>query len=1050
MIDFFIKRPIFTSVCSFVIIVAGLICIPILPISQYPELAPPMITVSSVYTGANSEVVETTVTTPLEQAINGVEGMKYMSSTSGNDGSSTIQITFDLERDKDIAAVDVQNSISTVMGTLPEELTKTGITVSKQSTAIISAYAFFAENNEYDDIYISNYVDKFIIDDLKRIPGVGSVSIAGERKYSMRIWVDPVKLTARGLTPSDVVNAISDQNVQVPAGQIGEPPIREDQAFQFTIQVPGRLTSPEEFDEIIISASEDGSLVKIKDIGHSELGSQSYDTALRYNKKPSVGIMIYQLADANALQVYNDVDAKIAELAKDLPPGLKYELAFETVSVVKESIQEVIFTLILAIILVVSVVFLFLQSWRTTLIPVITIPVSLIGTFAFLKVFGFSINTLSLFGIVLATGLVVDDAIVVIENIERNMTEKGMNAIQASIEGMKEVTGAVIASTLVLAAVFLPVAAFPGTTGQLYKQFALTIVFSVSISLFNALTLTPALSALLLKPEKETDDNKFFHFVNKVIYAARDKYQAALEVIVKYKAIMVVVFIALLGLTYYLFTAVPGGFVPNEDQGYFITSVQGPEGTSLNYTSKVVSQVEEILSKQEEVRGIFSVLSYSFSGNGPNQALIFTSLKPLDERAGVMHSARMIVLRLNKAFSQISEAIVMSFEPPALRGIGNVGGFQFELLDHGGHTLNELADAKTELVKAAQQSEVLTGIYSSFTANTPQLEVNIDRTKVKKLGIPMSNLFNTIKIYLGSQYVNDFTFLDRVYRVYVQANKTFRTNPEDIKNFYVRSNFNNALVPLSTLIEIHKEYTSQTISHYNLFRSAEITGSEAPGYSSGQAIAEMEKLADTVLPQGFGYQWSGISLEQIKAGQQGIIFFALGLLFVYLVLAAQYESLVDPLIIILAVPLAIFGALLAQMLRGLDNDVFCQIGLVMLIGLACKNSILIVEFANHLKATQGYDSVKAVVESCKVRFRPILMTSLAFIFGIFPLVIATGAGSASRQSMGTAVFGGMFFSTILSLFIVPIVYLVIKDITAFSSKLKSKHPKKQESGETGS
>ncbi|MEW5820489.1 MAG: multidrug efflux RND transporter permease subunit [Cyanobacteriota bacterium] len=1025
-VDFFIKRPIFTSVCSFIIIIAGLICIPLLPVSKYPELTPPLITVTSNYTGASSEVVETTVTTPLEQAINGVEDMKYMTSQSSNDGSSVIQITFNLGKDKDIAAVDVQNRISSVMGTLPEEVKRTGTTISKKSTSIVVAYGFYTDNDEYTNTFISNYIDKYVSDAVKRIEGVGDATIVGERKYSMRVWLDSNKLAARNLTADDVINAISEQNVQVPAGQIGAPPNFDKQKYQMSIQVQGRLVKPEDFGKIVIKIGEDGSLVKINDIGRVELDSEDYSTVLRFNRKNSVGLLVYQLADANALQVFDDCQEKMEELAKSFPPGLKYKVAFETTSVVEESIEEVIFTLFLSILLVVAVIFLFLQSWRSTLIPVITIPVSLIGTFAILKIFDFSINTLTLFGIVLATGLVVDDAIVVIENIERNMEEKGLSPIKAASVGMKDVTGAVIAATLVLGAVFLPVAAFPGTAGQLYKQFALTIVFSVCISLFNALTLTPALSALLLK-KGGTEMGGFMKKVDNIINGTRDKYYSVLKQTVKYKAVVVALFLIMLGATYYLLKTVPTGFVPTEDQGYFITTVQGPEGTSINYTINIIKEIEDIIYSNPEVTDTFAFAGYSFTGNGPNKAAIWTTLKPIKERKEKNQSVSAVIQSIRGKMMALSGALVVPFEPPSISGIGNVGGFQFQLLDFGGHTLDDLSAQAKNFVGEASQSNVLQSVFTGFTANSPQLYITVDRDKAKRLNISISDIFDTFQVFLGSKYVNDFNYLDRVYRVYAQADKAYRDKPSDIKEFYIRSNASEVLTPLSSLVNIKKQFTAQTISHFNLYRSVEIDGANSPGYSSGQAIQEMDKIADNILPTGYSYQWAGISLEELKAGQQGIIIFGLGLLFVFLVLAAQYESLVDPFVIILAVPLAIFGALFAQHIRGLDNDVFCQIGLVMLIGLACKNSILIVEFANHL-VDQGKDPLTAVTEAGKVRFRPIMMTSFAFILGIFPLVVASGAGAASRISMGTAVFGGMFVSTFLSLFIVPVLYLVAKDI----------------------
>lgn len=1024
-VDFFIKRPIFTAVCSFIIVLLGVICIPTLPISQYPELTPPTITVSSIYTGATSEVVESAITTPLEKAINGVEAMKYMQSQSSNNGASSITVTFDLSRDKDIACVDVQNRISQVTGTLPQEVNRTGITVSKQSSSIIGGYAFFSPTNEYDEIFISNYIDNYITDELSRVPGVGSVTIAGERKYSMRLWLDPNKLTARGLTADDVSNAIQEQNIQVPAGQIGQPPINSGQQYQISLKLHSRLSSVEEFNNIVLKTNKDGSLVKIKDIGTVELGSEDYDSLLKYSGKSAVGFMIYQLSDANALQVYNDVEAKMAELRKDFPPGLVSEMAFETTSVVKDSIREVLFTLGLAIVLVILVIFFFLQSWRTTLIPIVTIPVSLIGTFMFIKLFGFSINTLTLFGIVLATGLVVDDAIVVIENIQRSISDKGLSPIKAASAGMKEVTSAVVASTMVLAAVFLPVAAIPGTTGQLYKQFALTIVFSVLISLFNSLTLSPAMAAIVLAEEKEPTGilaiaNNFINFI-------RDRYHSILELVLRLKPFVLALFIVLMGCTYYLLQIVPGGFVPNEDQGYIISNIQCPDGTSLEYTTSVMDKVVAQINKQEEVKGTFAISGYSFNGTNPNQGLIFTTLKDLKERKGKMHAAKTIVDRLNKVTMAMPEAIIVSFEPPAIQGIGNVGGFQFELIDKGGNTLQDLADNANKMIAASRKDPALTSLFTSYSANSPQLIINVDRDKAKRIGVSLTNVFDTVQIFLGSLYVNDFDYLNRVYRVYIQADKSFRDNPEVINQYYVNSDASGSLVPLSSLVTIVKNYVPQTITHFNVYRSAEINGEAAPNYSSGQAVTAMQKLSAEVLPQGYSYDWAGITIDQLASAKSSIVMFILGLIFVYLLLAAQYENLMDPLIIIFAVPLAVFGALSFQLMRHLENDIFCQIGLVMLIGLACKNSILIVEFANQL-IKKGMKPHDAVLESARIRFRPILMTSLAFILGVLPLALATGAGAASRTSMGTAVFGGMIVSTFLSLFIVPVMFVVFKYI----------------------
>ncbi|MGD9581253.1 MAG: efflux RND transporter permease subunit, partial [Vampirovibrionia bacterium] len=988
---------------------------------------PPLIQVSSTYTGASSEVVESAVTKPLEQAINGAEDMKYMTSTSGNDGNSVIKVTFDLDRDQDIAAVDVQNRISPVNGSLPEEVKKTGTTIKKTSNNIVVGYALFSDKGEYDNIFISNYIDKYISDPIKRIEGVGDVTIAGERKYAMRVWLDPRKLTARGLTASDVVSAIQEQNVQVPAGQIGQPPCPSDQKYQISIRVHSRFSDPDEFNNIVLKTNSDGTIVKVKDVGFSELGSENYATSLYFNKNVAVGILIYQLADANSLQVYDQVQEKMKELSESFPPGLKYQKAFDTTTFVEESINEVIFTLYLSIFLVLVVIFIFLQSWRTTLIPLITIPVSLIGTFIFIKAFGFSINTLTLFGLVLAIGLVVDDAIVVVENVERNMKEKGLSPFEAASLSMKEVSAAIVAATLVLGAVFIPVAASPGTTGQLYKQFALTIVFSVCISLFNALTLSPAMCALLLN-SKHVEQQGILKKLDDFINFARDTYHSFLHKVLDHKGIMCIIYVCLIAGCVFLFKIIPTGFVPTEDQGYLMITAQAPEGSSLKYTSNVMLDYEKkIIDKFEEVDCVFSFSGFGFTGNGPNLGVIFVSLKPLEERKGKIHSSEVIAKKMNKMSAMIPGAIIVAFQPPAIQGIGNVGGFQFELIDKSGHTLEELAQASQQLIQEGNKSKVLTGLFTTFTANTPQLQVKVDKDKAKRLNVPLSNLYNTVQILLGSLYVNDFDYLDKVYRVYVQGEELFRNTPDVLREYYVNT-IDNKMIPISNFITVTNQNTSNTISHYNLFRSAEINGSEATGYSSGQALNEMETLAKSSLPQGMDYEWSGIALEQKQAGVQSIIMFGLGILFVYLFLAAQYESLIDPLIIIMAVPLAMFGALLAQHTAGLTNDVYCQIGLVMLIGLACKNSILIVEFANQ-KMEEGYDALTAVLEAGEKRFRPIIMTSMAFILGVFPLVVASGAGAASRNSMGTAVFGGMIFATFISLLFVPTLYVLLKKLS---------------------
>jgi HAE1 family hydrophobic/amphiphilic exporter-1 len=1024
-VDFFIHRPIFATVCSLILVISGAVVIPLLPVAQYPELAPPQVTVTSFYTGANAQTVESAVTTPLEQAINGVEGMRYMTSTSGNDGTSQVSVTFNLGRNLDLAAVDVQNRVSTVTGRLPNEVKTTGLQITKNSGQFIMAVGFYGDKEQYNDQFISNYLDVYVRDALLRIPGVGNVIIFGERKYSMRLWLDPSRLAARALTASDVVNALRDQNVQIAAGQVGEAPAPPNQAYQVSVRAVGRLTEPAEFESIILKSS-GGTLVRLRDVGRAELGAENYSGNLRFNGHSALGIGVQQLSQANALDVDRRVRETLERLSKRFPPGMKYAIAFDSTTVVGESIREVTYTLLLAIVFVILTMFLFLQDWRSTLIPAVTIPVSLIGTFLFIKLMGFSINTLTLFGITLATGLVVDDAIVVIENIKRHMGEEHVSAHRAASIAMGEVTGAVIATSLVLVSVFVPVAFFPGTTGKLYQQFSLTIAFSILLSAFNSLTFTPALSALILEGEKPKTTG-VFGWIERQLRWITHTYRTSAEKALRWKYALIAVFFLGLGVTYWIFTQVPRSFVPDEDQGWFIINVQGPEGASLDYTTRVMGQVEAELAKEKDILAAFSVAGFSFAGSSPNRGLVFINMKPTAERRGQEHSAESIINRLRGPLLSISSATVIPFSPPPINGVGAFGGFQFELQDQSGNTLDALYSASRDLVKQGNARPELRGLFSAFTANDPQFVVNLDREKARTLQVPLSQISDAMQIYMGSAYVNDFDFNNRSYRVYVQADKQFRSAPQDIKQFYVRSD-TGAMIPLDNLVKVTEQTTPQVISHYNLYRSAEINGVAAPGYSSGQAIAAMEDLAHKTLPGGMTYSWSGLSLEEIESGGQSLALFGLGLVFVYLTLAAQYESFVLPFIILLGVPMAMLGALGAQSLRGLENDVYCQIGLVMLIGLASKNGILIVEFAEQLRR-KGMSVPQAAVEAARIRLRPILMTSFAFILGVLPLVFASGAGQASRHSVGTTVFGGMILSTVLNLFFIPVLYVVVKGLT---------------------
>jgi HAE1 family hydrophobic/amphiphilic exporter-1 len=1030
-VDFFIRRPIFATVCALLIILAGAVTIPTLPVAQFPDLAPPQVVVGAFYNGANAQTVETSVTTPIEQQINGVEGMKYMTSTSGNDGSSGITVTFDITRNIDLAAVDVQNRVNQALGRLPDAVKTTGISISKSSSNFVFGAGVYSEHGEYDSLFLSNYIDLYVRDALKRVPGVADVQNFGERKYSMRLWLDPLRMASRGLTATDILTALTEQNVQVAAGQVGQPPSKSGQSYQISVRAVGRLVEAADFENIILKTGADGNLVRLRDVGRAELGAEDYSSNLRFDGHDAVGFGITQLPSANALAVDKAARAKLQELSKHFPPGIKYAVAFDTTSVVGESIKDVLYTLLEAIILVILVIFIFLQDWRSTFIPAITIPVSLIGTFAFVKILGFSINTLTLFGLTLATGLVVDDAIVVIENVQRHISEGISEPHNAASIAMKEVAGAVVATSLVLVAVFVPVAFFPGTTGILFRQFALTIAFSVSISAFNALTLTPALSAIFLGHGHMVRSRIFTAF-NRGMTAFGQGYQRFLRLVLRFEFAAVILFFCGLGLTYWVYQHVPKGFIPAEDGGYLIIAVQGPEGASLEYTTNVCAQVEAILAKVPEMDSAFTVAGFSFGGSASNRALIFAGLKDFDKRKGEEHSGDAILERLRGPLSGITGAQVVPFAPPAVQGLGQFGGFQFVLEDQTGTSMQALANVTQKVVQEGNQNPGLAGLFTSFSANDPQFVLTFDRGKAKALGISLNQITDALQVYMGSVYVNDFDFNNRAYRVYVQADKQFRAEPGNIKEYYVRSD-KGTMVPLETLVTLEPQASPQVISHYNLFRYAEIDGSAGPGKSSGDAIAAMDGIAKKALPPGFAYEWTGLSLEELQSGSQAATLFGLGLLVVYLTLAAQYESFTLPFIVLLAVPMALLGAVGAQALRGQENDVYCQIGLVMLIGLSSKNAILIVEFAEQLRE-KGFSIIDAAVESALIRLRPILMTSLAFILGVLPLVLAQGAGRISRRSVGTTVFGGMIASTFLNLIFIPVLYVLVRRLQASFTK----------------
>ena len=1042
MVDFFIKRPVFATVSALLLILAGAVSIPTLPIAQYPQLAPPQVVVTSNYVGANAAIVESAVTIPLEQSINGVEGMRYISSVSANDGTSAITVTFNTGYSLDIAAVDVQNRVSSAAGRLPAAVNNTGITITKANSNFVLVGGFVSPDHSLSNEFISNYMDVYVKDALKRVPGVGDVLIFGERKYAMRVWLDPAKLAARGLTALDVTNALSEQNVEIAAGQLGLPPNDGKQSYQMAVRVVGRLSDPRQFENIILKsqgvagAGNGAGLVLLKDVGRAEVGAESYATSLKFSGGDAVGFGIQQLANANALDVAKKCRAVLTDLSKSFPPGITYAIAVDTTTTVSDSIREVLITLAEAIIIVIVVIFLFLQDWRATIIPAVTIPVSLIGTFLFVKIFGFSINSLTLFGITLATGLVVDDAIVVIENVQRHISEGDKDAHHATSVAMREVTSAVIATSLVLISVFVPVSFFPGTTGILYKQFSLTIAFAIAISAFNALTLSPALAAILLREEQH--HGGLLKWIDDGIKALGRWYASTVTFLVmRMKTAMVVLFLAGLAATAYMYQHVPTAFVPDEDQGYFLCIVQTPPGASLSYTASVADKASQIILQDKDVYGTFAVMGFSLSGGStPNAGLLFAPLKPIDDRTklGKGHTQKDIVARLAPKLFGVPGGIVAAFEPPAIQGIGSVGGFQFEVQDSGRNTLSSIDDVVKKMQGATRvPGSDLVGLYSPYTSHDPQLAVSIDREKAKAIGVPLTQITAAMQTFMGSTYVNDFDFNNRSYRVYVQADQQYRRNAQDLRGFYVRSD-SGAMVPLDNLITVNETSGPQVIYHYNLFRSAEVDGSPRPGLSSGQGLAAMQNLFEKNKLQGMTFSWTGLALEEIESAGKAIIIFGLGLLVVYLTLSAQYESFALPFIILLAVPMAILGALGLVAARGLVDDVYVQIGLVMLIGLSAKNSILIVEFAEQLRA-QGRTIMEAAIEAAELRLRPILMTSFAFILGVLPLYFATGAGALGRHSVGTAVVGGMLLSTVLNLAFIPVLYVLLKSfLESFKKK----------------
>ena len=1027
--DNFIRRPVLTTVCTLLILIMGGIAIPLLPIEQLPELAPVQIQVTASYTGADAETVEKTVTNVLEREINGVEAMDYITSSSTNTGQSNISVVFEPGRDKDIAQVNVQNKVAVAEPQLPPEVNQLGVTVDAQSPSILLVYRFFTDDDRYDALFLNNYADLFILDEIKRIRGVGSAQLFGAGTYAMRLWLDPNALAGRGLTAADVVAAIQEQNIQIGGGAIGAPPASENQLYQYTVRLPGRLEEVSEFENLVIQVSEGGDLTRLKDVGRAELGSESYSFDVKSEENLAAGLLVYQLPGSNALDVATAVRERMAELESSFPPGFRADIVFDTTDFVKVSLREVFITLLQAIALVLLILFIFLQDWRSTVIPAVAIPVALIGAMAFILAFGFSINTLTLFGCILASGLVVDDAIVIVEAISAKI-DQGMRPRLAAIDAMQELSGAVVSTSLVLMAVFIPVAFFPGTTGKIYQQFALTIAFTVAVSTFNALSFSPAMSALLLRPRSANAGGGpltwFFHKFNRGLTWVTRRYKDLVALFIRLRYVILALFVAGVMLMVFMFRVVPTGFVPEEDQGYFIGIVQAPDGASLEYTKQVMTQANEALAQFPEIQSTFLLSGFSFDGPSANRGVFFATLTPWDDRTAPESTVFGLLPRVNGALSQIQEATVLAFNAAPVPGFSPTGALEMQLQDRSGGQLSIDAFLQNafEILGLANQSPASAAVFTQFTASSPQVQVDVDRERLKALDIDLDAALSTLGTYLGSRYVNDFTYGERNYRVYVQADSPYRDEPGDINSVYVRSR-NGTMVPLGEVVTQQEIVSPATINHFNLFRSIKLEGQPAPGFSSGQLIQAMTAAhAQAALPT-VGQDWQGTAKEEIASGNSALIIFGLGVVVVFLVLAAQYENYVDPVIILLTVPLAILGALLFLFLRGLTLNVYAQVGLVMLIGLASKNAILIVEFANQAREA-GLGLIPAAINAAEQRFRPIIMTAISSLVGFFPLLVATGAGSASRWSVGYTVFGGLLVATVLSLLVVPVLYVILK------------------------
>ncbi|MBU0912753.1 MAG: efflux RND transporter permease subunit [Gammaproteobacteria bacterium] len=1032
--QFFIKRPIFAAVLSLLIFIGGAIAVWQLPITEYPEVVPPTVVVTANYPGANPKVIADTVASPLEQEINGVEDMLYMSSQATSDGRMTLTITFAIGTDVDRAQTQVQSRVDRARPRLPQEVQRLGVVTEKSSPDLTMVVHLTSPDDRYDMLYLSNYAALNVKDELARIEGVGAVRLFGASEYSLRIWLDPNKVSAVGLSPAQILASIREQNQQAAAGSLGAQPAG-DSDFQILINVKGRLTTEQEFADIIVKVGEDGEVTRIRDIGRVELGAQSYALRSLLNNKDAVAIPIFQASGSNAIQISDDVRATMAELSKGFPEGLTYDIVYDPTVFVRGSIEAVVKTLLEAILLVVLVVVLFLQTWRASIIPLVAVPVSLIGTFAFMHLLGFSLNALSLFGLVLAIGIVVDDAIVVVENVERNIAD-GLSPMAATQKAMKEVTGPIVATTLVLAAVFIPTAFMSGLTGQFYKQFALTITISTFISALNSLTLSPALAALLLKPHGSKPDaltrvlNKafgswLFDPFNRLFNKASKGYGLMVRKVIRFGGIIGILYIGLVGLTAVQFQQTPTGYVPGQDKQYLVAFAQLPDASSLDRTEAVIKEMSRIAAEHPGVANSISFPGLSINGftNSPSAGIVFVGLDDFSERGSPELSGNAIAAALNQKFAGIQDAFIAIFPPPPVQGLGTIGGFRLQIQDRANLGYEELAAVSMQVMQKAWATPELAGVFSSYQVNVPQLDLDVDRTKAKQQGVNLDEIFQTLQVYMGSAYVNDFNQFGRTYQVNVQADEQFRQDPEQIRQLKVRNNAGE-MIPLGSFINVKHSAGPDRVMHYNGYTTAEINGGPAPGYSTGEAQAAIEKILAETLPQGMTYEWTELTYQQILAGNAELLVFPLVILLVFMVLAAQYESLTLPLAIILIVPMTLLSAMTGVWIYGGDNNIFTQIGLIVLVGLATKNAILIVEFAKELQ-DHGMKTMDAILEAARLRLRPILMTSIAFIMGVVPMVFSTGAGAEMRQAMGVAVFAGMIGVTIFGLILTPLFYYAL-------------------------